>query len=110
MVSYLAAACLSFVAPLIIYLVRRKRSPFIRAHAAQATNLTFTALLYTISALIGGGMLALDTLLVGLITGAILVCAIWLVTLYYLIRAGIAANAGHFLGVPGWLAARLVKP
>lgn len=110
MAAYLSSACLTFAAPLVIYLIRRNRSSFSRAHAAQATNLSFTALIYTVSIFVAGGMLALATSTTGWITAGIAAAGLWAAALYFMARAVIAASAGTFARVPGWLAAPLIRP
>ena len=108
MVAYLGAPFLSFLPPLAVYLTMR-RSPFVRRHAAQALNLSITVLLYNISALILGGLLALDTVQVALLIVTPLVAGTWLVALVHLIRAAIAADVGGYYEIPGWMCATLVR-
>ncbi|HEU5023973.1 MAG TPA: DUF4870 domain-containing protein [Spirillospora sp.] len=44
--AYVGMLVISFLAPLIIYLVKMRESPFIRFHAAQALNLQITLLIH----------------------------------------------------------------
>jgi len=44
--GYLGALVLGPVIPLAVYLLRSRRSPFMRYHAAAALNLSLTAALY----------------------------------------------------------------
>jgi uncharacterized Tic20 family protein len=108
MLSYLGVPFLSFVLPLAIYLAKL-RSAFIRRHSAQALNLSLTVLLYNVSALILGGLLALDDVTVAVVIVAPLLTALWAAALVYLIRAASAASRGEYLAIPGWLCATLAR-
>jgi len=109
MLSYLGVPFLGPVIPLVIYLVKRRSSAFVRYHAAQALNLSVTAILYTICVLILGAMLALDSIVVALVVGVTLAAALWLATLAFVILAGSRANRGRRYRIPGWLCAAIVR-
>jgi uncharacterized Tic20 family protein len=106
--GYLGAIFLGPIIPLVIYLLRPRRSAFIRFHAATAVNLALTATLYGISCLILGGLLLLDSITVALVIALTLGFALWLAMLKYLIRGVIAANRGEEFEVPSWICARIV--
>jgi uncharacterized Tic20 family protein len=108
MLGYLGVIFLGFLAPLAIYLAKR-RSRYVRYHAAQSLNLSVTGTLFNLSALILGGILALDKVTVALVIVLPLAAALWLTTLAYLIRAAIAANRGEHLDLPGWLCVPMIK-
>jgi len=109
MLSYLGVPFLGPVIPLVIYLIKKQSSAFVRYHAAQALNLSITALLYTVCVLILGTMMALDSILFALIVGVTLAAALWLATLAYVILAGSKANRGRRYRIPGWLCATIVR-
>ncbi len=109
MLSYLGVIFLGFLAPLAIYLAKRGTSRYVRHHAARSLNLSITGTLFNLSALIIGGMLALDTVAVALIIVVPLATALWLTTLVYLVRAAIAADRGEQAGIPGWLCVPMIK-
>jgi uncharacterized Tic20 family protein len=109
MLSYLGVPFLGPVIPLGVYLTRRRTSPFVRYHCAQALNLSITALLYTVCILILATMLALDSIVVALVVGVALAAALWLATLGYVILAWSRANRGDYYRIPGWLCATLVR-
>jgi len=103
-VAYLTPFVVSFLGPLIIYVLKRNESPFVRHHAAQALNMMLTATIYSV-------------ILLGLGTGAaiaghsallVLAFVLWLVLdcvyLVFLIVATVAANrsAGPYRA-PRWL-------
>jgi uncharacterized Tic20 family protein len=108
MLSYLGVPFLGPVIPLVIYLIKKRASAFVRYHSAQALNLSVTALLYTICILILGTMLALDSIVFALIAGVTLAVVLWLATLVYVILAGSRANRGRYDRIPGWLCATIV--
>jgi len=109
MLGYLGVPFLGPAIPLVIYLIKRRASAFVRYHSAQALNLSVTALLYAICVLILGTMLALDSIVVALIIGVTLALALWLATLSYVILAGSRANQGRYYRIPAWLCATIVR-
>ncbi len=98
-----------FLVPVAIYLTTLRGSGWARRHAAQAVNVWFTGLLYDLSAVIMGAMLALDSPPVALMIVAPLVAARWLVTLAYLARAARAAGRGAEYAFPAWLCMRVAR-
>jgi len=108
--GYLGAIVLGPVIPLIVYLLRARRSPFMRYHAATAVNLSLTGTLYGVCCLILGGLLLLDSITVALIVVIPVGFVIWVAMLRYLIRGVTAANRGEQHEVPNWICARIVKP
>jgi len=108
MLSYLGIPFFSFVPPLAVYLIRL-RTPFSRRHAAQALNLAITILLYNLSAVIIGGVLALDALRTALLIVTPVTAALWLVALAYLARCALDAGRGEFRPIPAWLCATLAR-
>ncbi|HEY2441983.1 MAG TPA: DUF4870 domain-containing protein [Streptosporangiaceae bacterium] len=106
---YLGVIFFSFLPALAVYLTRGRTSSYLRFHAARAANLAITLLLFNICALIVGGLLALDTVEVGLIIVVPLASALWVVVLGYLIRAALAAERGQQYDLPEWLCARVLK-
>jgi uncharacterized Tic20 family protein len=109
MLSYLGAIFLWLLAPLAIYLVKRKESRYVRCHAAQALNLMITTTLFGVACAIVGGLLALDTPATGLAVLIFLLCTLWLAMLFYLVRAATAAGRGEFYEVPDWLCVRVIR-
>jgi uncharacterized Tic20 family protein len=106
--GYLGAIFLGPVIPLTIYLLRSRRSAFMRYHAATAVNLSLTAALYGLCCLILGGLLLLDSITVALIVVLPVGLAIWASALRYLIRGAIAANRGERSEAPDWICAHIV--
>ena len=109
MLAYLTVPIFGCVVPLAIYLLSLRGSRWLRAHASQALNAWLTWLLYNLSALLIGGLLALDSTRVALIVVMPVVAALWLTTLGYLIRAGRLASQGREYAIPRWLCSRLIR-
>ncbi|GAB3664607.1 hypothetical protein GCM10027589_28780 [Actinocorallia lasiicapitis] len=93
-------AFFNFLVPLVIYLVYKDRSAFIRYNAAQALNLTLTGLIY--------GLVGTIITIVTCGVGVILLVALAIAQVIYLILAGIAANRGEWYRYPQWIAYPIV--
>ena len=109
MLCYLTVPLFGFVVPLLVYLRARRDSRWARAHAAQALNVWITVLLYALSVLIMGTMLALDSPQIALIVFAPLALGLWLVMLILLVRAATAASQGEEYTFPRWLCSPIVR-
>jgi len=107
--SYLSVPFLGPLVPLFVYLTRKRSSAFVRRQSVQALNLSITALIYTLCALILGTMLALDSITVALVFVVPLVVALWLATLIYVIVAASRAGRGGYLRIPAWLCATILR-
>jgi uncharacterized Tic20 family protein len=107
--GYLGAIFLGPVIPLAVYLLRARRSPLTRYHAATAVNLSLTVLLYAVCCLILGGLLALDSVTVALAVMLPVFFAVWVVMLRCLVLGAIAANRGERQHVPGWICATMIR-
>jgi uncharacterized Tic20 family protein len=109
MLAYLTVPLFGFLVPLAVYLRNLRGSRWTRAHAAQALNVWITVMLYNISAVIMGAMLALDSPRVALMVFAPLILGLWLVTLTVLVRAATAASEGRGYSFPRWLCSPMVR-
>lgn len=109
MAGYLGAIFFSFLPALAIYLSRGRSSDYVRYHAATAANLSVTMIVFDVSALIVGLMLALDTVAVALAVVLPIITALWLVTLAFLVRAAVAAGRGQAYQPPDWLCLAMLK-
>jgi len=107
--GYLGAIFLGPVIPLAFYVTRRRRSPFMRFHAARALNLSLTWVLYGLCCAIVGGLLVLDSLTVALAVVLPVAFALWLAMVNYLIRGVGAANRGERYEVPSWICAQIAR-
>ena len=109
MLGYLTVPLFGFVVPLLVYLRSLRGPSWSRAHAAQALNVWITAVLYGLSAVIMGAMLALDSPRIALIVFGSLVAGLWLVMLTYLVRAATTASQGLPYTIPRWLCSPIVR-
>jgi uncharacterized Tic20 family protein len=107
--GYLGAVFLGPVVPLVVYLIKAWRSPFLRYHAATAANLSLTGVLYGLCCAIAGGVLLLDSLTVALVIALPLGFLFWMLLLRQLVRGVIAASRGEEFAVPSWLCARFIR-
>jgi uncharacterized Tic20 family protein len=109
MLGYLTVPMFGFVVPFLVYLRALRGPRWSRAHAAQALNVWITAVLYGLSAVVMGAMLALDSPRIALIVFGSLAVALWLIMLIYLVRAATAASQGLRYTVPRWLCSPIVR-
>jgi len=106
--SAIAASLLTlpFLGPLIIFLVLKDRSGFVRGHSAEALNMTISLIIYEIALSIVLGVITVVTLGLGSFLFFLLgVPAI--VFLVFTIMAAVAANQGKVYRYP--LIIRLVR-
>ncbi|WP_210602348.1 DUF4870 domain-containing protein [Brevibacterium oceani] len=89
----------AWIVPLIVFLVKKDESPFIREQARQSLNFQLTLII----AYIVADIFAVITF--GF--GAILYFVIWIVALVFMIIAAVAANKGEVYKVP--MSIQLVK-
>jgi len=108
MMAYLGMIFFAFIPPLTIYLLKRSESRYIRFHAAQAVNLWITVCLYSLSFVIIGGILTLDTISTALSVGVPLIAAAALALLIYSVLAAAAADRGKLYRIPGWICVTIV--
>ncbi len=109
MMAYLGMIFFAFLPPLAVYLVKLRESPFVRSHAAQALNLWITVFLYSVSFVIVGAVLALDTVSTGLAVGVPLIAAAGIAMLVYAVLAALAASRGEMYRIPRWICTPMVK-
>ena len=95
--SLLSAGLLSFVLPLVIYLMKRDESPFVAGQARESLNFRITLFI--------GYLLCVPLIFIGV--GLCLMPVIWLVDLIFGIIAGMKAYDGEAYRYP--FAIRLVN-
>ncbi|WP_067974260.1 DUF4870 domain-containing protein [Nocardiopsis trehalosi] len=90
MLAHIGGAVVGFILPLILYLVKKDDSPYVRYHAAQALNFQ---IMMVIGYVIAGAL----TLI---IIGYLLWLVLWVGGLVFGILAGMAANRGEWYKYP----------
>ena len=88
--AHVGGTFLSFLVPLVIYLVFKDRDPFVRRHASQALN-------FHIAVFIG---YVIGFVLILVLVGILVVIAIAIATLVLTILAAVAANNGRDFQYP----------
>jgi uncharacterized Tic20 family protein len=106
--GYLGVIFFAFLPALAIYLGKGRSAPYLRYHSARAVNVSVTVLLFDVCAFIIGAMLALDAVSVSLSIVIPLVTVLWLVVLFYLLRAAFATARGERYDLPRWLCLELL--
>jgi uncharacterized Tic20 family protein len=106
MVAYLSLFAAWILGPLVAYLAKRRQSPFVRQHAAQAFNMQITLAIYVLAS---EGMLAATygTYLFAVVLLASL--AVILTSLVFLVIAVVRAAQCREFAVPTWLCFRIVR-
>ena len=85
MLAHLLGLLVSWVGPLIIYLIKKDESPYVRDQAAEALNFQITVFIGYIIA----GILTI------VLIGIVLLPIVWIGSLIFQIQAAIAANRGE---------------
>jgi uncharacterized Tic20 family protein len=107
--GYLGGIVTGPIVPLGVYLSRRRTSPFVRWHAAQALNVTLTFTLYLVCGAIVGFLLSLDTPKAALALMIPIAVIGWLFTAWQLVRGAAAASAGDFREMPTWICSPFIR-
>lgn len=85
LLAHLGGIFLSFVAPLVVYLIYKDRDPFIRRHSAQALSFQIVAaIIYVVS---------MPLLFIGI--GFVTFWAAYICVIVFGILAAVAANKGE---------------
>ncbi len=109
LLSYLLALVASIIAPLIIYLVKKDESGYVRFHAAQALNLGLTAPIYGLGLVLISIPVTILTHGFGLLLIIPAFIAYVIAHLVYLILAAVKANQGELYRIPGFICLRMVR-
>ena len=87
LVAWFVLGPLTFLAPLVMWLIRRESSTFVDDHGREATNFCISFLLYHI---------ILGITIIGLIAYPVL----WIIMIVNQIRAAVAARSGEYFRYP----------
>ena len=90
--THLSGLIVSFVGPLIGYLVLKDRGPFVNAHTKTALNFQISFAIYSVAALI------ITVVTFGI--GGILFLPLVVVEVIFMIIAAVKANAGVYYSYP----------
>ncbi|WP_017587502.1 DUF4870 domain-containing protein [Nocardiopsis ganjiahuensis] len=90
LITHLLGILTGFLGPLIMYLIKKDESPFIRDQAAQALNFQLLLLI---------GYLVSFVLYI-IVIGAVLQLVIWVCAIVFGIMGGMAANKGEWYRYP----------
>ncbi|WUU94106.1 DUF4870 domain-containing protein [Spirillospora sp. NBC_01491] len=90
---------LGFLAPLLVFLIKKDESPFLRHHGAQGLNFTITQIIYSVI------NIALMFVLIGFLTAI----ALGITQIVFLIIAAVAGNRGDWYRFPAFMAWPMVK-
>lgn len=110
LMCYIGMLIVGFIAPLVIYFVKKKESSFVRFHAAQAMNYTITVGIWIFAPffVIVPLAIALDQPLF-LLLGA----PIWIFHVFaqyvFLILGTVKASNGHFYRFPTWTCFPMIR-
>jgi hypothetical protein len=104
MLCHLGIILFGFIPPLIVYLVKKDESPFLRAQGAAGLNFSITAVIAYVALGIFSSILAITGL--GVFAG-LLWLVVWIVVVIFAIQAGMAANRGEQYKYP--IALPLIK-
>ncbi|GGK71735.1 hypothetical protein Ppa06_29930 [Planomonospora parontospora subsp. parontospora] len=90
MVSHLLGLLTGFLGPLVMYLVKRDESPYVRDQAAEALNFQLTLMIAYVVA----------SVLMFVFVGFLLLPLIWIGSVVFMVLAAVAANRGESYRYP----------
>jgi uncharacterized protein len=91
---------ISFIAPLIGYLVLKDRSSFVKEHSRTALNFQITMAIAQVANLVLGVILGVVTFGLWFFAQWLISIAIWAVVVIFSILAAVAANKGEMYRYP----------
>lgn len=100
MLCHLLGFFTSFIGPLIIYLIKKDESPFVRHHAAQALNFQITIILIAFVTVVVGILFMIITLGIGILLVIPLILAINICDIVFSIIGGVSAYGGKPYYIP----------
>ncbi len=107
---YVGSLLGGFLVPMIIYFVKKKDSPYVRYHAAQALNFGLTQLIVAFGWIVPIVIIALVTHLPALL---VLILPVYLYELVapwvWMIMGEIKSNRGEWWRIPTWTCFRMVR-
>jgi uncharacterized protein len=107
--AYVGQLIIGFVAPLIVFLVRKDQSPFVRFHGAQALNAALSYLVVAVGSVIVLFVSAAANAPAGLIIAFPVLFIFAIVHFVYLIIAAVKAGRREMYRLPAWVCWRMVR-
>jgi uncharacterized Tic20 family protein len=101
LMGHLGQFLIGFVSPLLVYLIKKDESAFLRHHGAQGLNLAISQFVYLIVNIV----LSVITLGIWLIPTFALAVA----QLVFLVLAAVAGNRGEWYRFPSFMAWPMIK-
>ncbi|MEM9204363.1 MAG: DUF4870 domain-containing protein [Actinomycetota bacterium] len=97
LLAHILTLVVGFLAPLVIFLMKKDESPYVRHHAAEALNFQISVMIYAFVSLI----------LILVLIGILMIMALAITALVLTIIATVKASQGEYYRYP--LTIRLVK-
>lgn len=98
MLAHLGGIIAGFIPALVIYLIKKDTSPYVRKQAAEALNFQITV---AIASFVSG-------ILMIVLIGFILFPVVWILNIVLCIMAGLAANRGEIYEYPSWCRIKMI--
>jgi uncharacterized protein len=99
LLCHLGQFLLGFIAPLLVFLIKKDESAFLRHHGAQGLNFAITQLVY----------LFINFILMFVLIGFLTVTVQFVAEIVFLIIAAVAANRGEWYRFPSFMAWPMIK-
>ncbi len=109
LLAYILSLVAAIIAPLVIYLVKKNESGYVRYHAAQALNLGITGTIYAIALIIIAIPFGLLTHGFGFILIFLAFAALSIAHLVFLILGAVRSNQGELYRIPAFLCFPMVR-
>jgi uncharacterized Tic20 family protein len=107
---YVGALLGGFLVPLILYLIKKNESRFVRFHAAQALNYTLTQMILLFGLLVPLGVLAIVTQQPAFLAPVAVVWVYEIIAPYvWMILGAIRSNRGEWYTLPKWTCFRMIR-
>ncbi len=99
LLCHLGQFVVGFIAPLVVYLVKKDESPFLRHHGIVGLNFAITQFIY----------MMISCVLMLVLIGFLTLLVQWVAMIVFLIMAAVAANRGEYYNFPKFMAFPFVK-
>ncbi|MBT2209452.1 DUF4870 domain-containing protein [Actinomadura sp. NEAU-AAG7] len=94
LMTHIGQFLLGFIAPLLVFLIKKDTSPFLRHHGAQGLNFAITQFVY----------LMINFVLMFVLIGFVTIFVQAVAEIIFLILAGVAGNRGEWYRYPSFMA------